>query len=139
IELASWSALRYGPNAVMGLDANQQPRGEMPELSRMTRIDVTRRFCDPLADPPRRPRTDVADVLAADGFHDCAVQVHEMTGDPALLARTGNSGRIDWIVATGPVAASVTGGRRLDTPANATNHAGLAFTFGIGTSGVRGS
>lgn len=130
IELASWSALRYGNDAFMGLDANQQPRGEMPELSRMKRIDITRRFHDPLGDPPRRPRTDVADVLAADGFEDCAVRLHQMTKDPSLLERTGKSGRIDWIMATSRVAKALTGGRRLDTPASGFDHAGAEFTFG---------
>jgi hypothetical protein len=128
-ELAGWTAQRYGPYFTLGLDANQQPRGENPELNRMTRIDIARRFTDPLADPPSIPRTDVADSLAADGFHDCSVRLHEITGDPTWLDRTGASGRIDWIMASDPVVKAVTRGCRLTDPPDASNHVGLAFTF----------
>lgn len=134
-ELTGWTAQRYGPYALMGVDANQQPRGEMPDLSRMKRSDIARRFTDPLADPPARPRTDVADALAADGFADCALRLHEMTENPRWRARTGASGRIDWLLATDPVLAMITGGQLLDQPEDAADHVGLAAVFDTGLAG----
>lgn len=129
-ELTGWTAQRYGRYAVIGTDANQQPEDEMPDLGSMSRADIARRFTDPLADPPRVPRTDVARALAADGFRDAAVRLRELTGDEKTWrARTGRSGRIDWILISQALLPAVTAGQLLTTPPGAANHHGLSITI----------
>ncbi|WP_433513808.1 endonuclease/exonuclease/phosphatase family protein [Nonomuraea sp. CA-143628] len=120
---------RAGPFGVLGADFNHPPFGSLASPEAMLTYNVARRFKDPLGDPPRVPNTDVAQIMAENGYVDAMVHLYGKTRNDRLLGRTGKSDRIDWILVTSPVAPALVNGRILDTPAEAANHNGVAATL----------
>lgn len=108
-------------------DINAPPLvGPNADWPRMEPYDRAIRYCDPLADEPSQPNTDIAQAFAEHGYHDAAsllLAKHPERTD--VLGPTGKTDRIDAIHLSDSLTDAVRDYRRLSTPHGASNHHGI--------------
>lgn len=76
-------------------------------------------------DSGRQPNRRVAAAIEDRGYVDAAWHLHQDTGDPALLRRTGRDDRIDRIYVSAPLAPALHRYEVLDQPERASDHHGV--------------
>ncbi|MFI9788509.1 endonuclease/exonuclease/phosphatase family protein [Kitasatospora sp. NPDC051984] len=131
-DFAASRSYRLGPYCILGGDINYPPAaGPDPAWHRMLPYNNGSRtlLADPAADQPATPDRRVAWKLAANKLVDAAWHLHQQTGDDTLLRRTGSDDRIDQLWVSAPLAPAITSYTLLDTPADASDHHGLAITL----------
>ncbi|GHE14687.1 endonuclease/exonuclease/phosphatase family protein [Streptomyces alanosinicus] len=131
---AATRGYRYGPYAVLAGDVNYPPAASshpLPDYAEMRPYNVGSRTLlprgDMIAPLDLEPDRRVTGKLAHNGYVDVAWHLFEQTKDQALLEPTATDDRIDQVWVSGPLAPAVSGYRRLDQPAGASDHDGLAF------------
>lgn len=138
-ELILTRAYRYGPLAVVGGDVNFSPiGGPDPDYATMRPYNLASRTILG-EDGGRRPNRAVAQAFQDRGYVDVAWELFQRTKDQALLRRTANHERIDWLAVSGALAGAVDNYQLLDQPAGASDHHGVAVdihTDRIGTDGL---
>ncbi|MFJ4799160.1 endonuclease/exonuclease/phosphatase family protein [Kitasatospora purpeofusca] len=133
-DFAASRSYRYGPYCILGGDINYPPAaGPDPAWDRMRPYNRGARtiLTDPALHQQTAPVPDrrVAWKLAANGLIDTAWHLHQQTGDETLLHRTGSDDRIDQLWVSAPLASALVSYTLLDTPADASDHHGLAVVL----------
>ncbi|MEU4243113.1 endonuclease/exonuclease/phosphatase family protein [Actinoplanes sp. NPDC026619] len=125
-DLIATRAYRHGPLAIVAGDANFAPHaGPDPDYQAMRPYNLAARtYVD--SDGRRHPRREVAQAFVDRDYVDVAWRLCEQTGDDALLRRTASDDRIDRIYCSGATADAWSNHQRLDSPARASDHDGVA-------------
>jgi endonuclease/exonuclease/phosphatase family metal-dependent hydrolase len=124
-----------GP-VIVGGDFNFPPEyGTPPQVNRMLPHNRMNRLLDP-HNPNSEPNRMVALELFNGGFFDVAAELHRRSvaagaPDDRLLARTGQSDRIDWIAVSSHLREALIDYRRLDQPEDASDHYGITATLDL--------
>lgn len=130
IGLISNRAYRYSPLTIIGGDINYAPaRGPEPNYEAMKPFNMSARTVlqDKRSDKPMQPDRRIGQKLEQAGFVDVAYHLYEKTKDEGLLARTATDDRIDQFWVSEPLAPAIAKYWVVDTPAEASDHKGVAF------------
>ncbi|MEU6647714.1 endonuclease/exonuclease/phosphatase family protein [Streptomyces albidoflavus] len=134
-KLVATRAYRYGPYGIVAGDINYPPAhpdspapdyAAMRPYNRASRTRLPSEVGGELV-PERR----VTEMLAHSGYVDVAAHLHQKTGDPACLRRTGTDDRIDQTWVSEPLTPAIVGYEVLDTPAGASDHHGQAVCLDL--------
>jgi hypothetical protein len=121
---------RHGPFAIVGGDINYSPaQGLDPDFSSTRPYQFSSRTL--LEQPDGKPVADrrVAQKFVQAGYVDVAYHMYEKTNDKKYLAHTCDYDRFDQFWVTQPLADAIVDYWLITSPAEASDHAGIAFSL----------